>query len=286
MSRLRSRPDRPAFSAGSVTDGAPSTSGSRYLLAGVAFLGLAAVATGGFLPAADTGSVPWERLHDNSLRASGIAWLTVALCVVVGAALAVSLYRGRRTLGPLFGGLLVLAETAYIGAAELTTCPLGAAVVDGAVCETASPGIGLFVLAAGAGVLGIVGPPLAALAPIPPKPVAETRDAEDRLPAQDAPESVDPSSARQGRLLEQFQQALLARDGRVHHEAEFKGFYLYVTETAFVATGRSHNHGFELLAGEWVPFTPDTQLADLEWILTLAEAAEWNERAELQARPA
>jgi hypothetical protein len=275
------------MSAALATDGAPSTRGTtRYLSAGVALLALAAVAIACFLPTADTGSVSWERLHENSLRPSGIAWLTLALCVLVGAALAVSLYRGRRTLGPLAGGLLLLAEAAYIGAAELATCPVGTAVVDGAVCETASPGIGLFVLAAGGGVLAFVGPQLASLPPIPPNEVAAGEDGHDRLSAEPAPYSLDPATARRDQALEQLQQALLSRDGHVHHEAEFKGFYLYVTETVFVATGRSHDHGFELLDGEWVPFTPDTRSVDLEWILTLVNAAEWKVRAATVARSA
>jgi hypothetical protein len=267
MSSLRSRP--------------------RYLSAVVAFLALAAVAIACFLPTADAASVSWERLHENSLLPSGIAWLTLALCVVVGTALGVSLYRGRRTLGPLVGGLLLLAEAAYIGAAELATCPLSTAVVDSTVCETAAPGIGLFVLAAGGGVLAIAGPRLATLPPIrSPEAVAATEDAHDRLPAQLEPYSVDPAPARQDQPLEQLQQELRASDGRVHHEAEFKGCYLYVSETVFVVSGRSHDHAFELRAGEWVPFTPDTRPADLDWILTLADAAEWTVCAETEARPA
>jgi hypothetical protein len=273
------------MSATLVTDGALSRN-TRSVSAVVAFLALAAVAVGCFLPTADTASVSWERLHENSLRASGIAWLTLALCVVVGAALAFSLYRGRGTWGPLVGGLLLLAQAAYIGAAELATCPVGTAVVDSAVCETASPGIGLFVLAAGGGVLAIVGPRLATLSPTPPEAVAANEDAHDPLAAQLEPYRVDSPPAPEDDALKQLQQALRARDGRVHHEADFKGYYLYVSETVFVGSGRSHEHGFELQDGEWVPFTPDTRAADLEWILTLANAAEWNVRPAAEARPA
>jgi hypothetical protein len=270
------------MSAALVTDAPPSTtrglglrSGTRYLSAGLAFLALASIAIGCFLPAADAGSVTSERLHGNSLRASGIAWLTVALCVVVAAALARSLYTGRRTLGPLAGGLLVMTQAAYIGAAELTTCPVGAAALDSAVCETASPGIGLSVLAAGGAALAVAGLQLARLEASRPKAVAATEDGHDRLSAQLAAYSLHPSTALQYQTLEELQQALLGRDGHVQHEAEFKGYCLYMTETVFVASGRSHDHGFEVRDGEWVPFTPDTRPLDLEWILTLVNAAEW-----------
>jgi hypothetical protein len=277
--------DEHVMSEALVTDGGSGAGKIRYLSSGVAFLALGTVAVGCFLPTADAGSVTWDRLHENSLRASGIAWLTVSLCVVVGAALAVSLYRGRRTLGPLVGGLLVLAEAAYLGAAELSTCPVGVAVVDGAVCQTASPGIGLFALAAGGGALAIAGPHLATLAPKPPKRLA-AEHAPDRVPGQLEPDSVEPPTAIDDATLKPLQQRLRAGGGRVDHEADFKGYYMYVSETVFIASARSHDHGFELRDGEWVPFTPDTRPADLEWLVTLADAAEWKGRAAPQARPA
>jgi hypothetical protein len=277
-----------AVVAPTTARGLGSQSTIRHASAGVAFLALAAIAIGCFLPAADDGSVTFERLRGNSLRESDIAWLTVAMCAVVALALARSLYRGERTLGPLLGGLVVMTEAVYIGAAELTTCPVGSPSVDSVGCQTAAPGIGLFVLAAGGAALAVAGLQLArSLAPGPPKADVATEDRQDRVPAQLEPYTLHTSTALQYDTLEQLQQTLRARDGHVLHEAEFKGYYLYMTETVFVAAGRSQDHGFVVRDGEWVPFTPDTRPLDLEWILTLANAAEWEvQRAPTEARRA
>jgi hypothetical protein len=268
--------------------GLGTQSAIRYASAGVAFLALAAIAVGCFLPAADDGSVTFERLRGNSLRETDIAWLTVPMCAVVALALARSLHRGERTLGPLLGGLVVMTEAVYIGAAELTTCPVGSPSFDGAMCQTAAPGVGLFVLAAGGSALAVAGLELArSLAPVPPEADVATEDDRDRVPAQLEPYTLHPSSELQYETLEQLQHALRARDGHVLHEAEFKGYYLYMTETVFVAAGRSQDHGFAMRDGEWVPFTPDTRPLDLEWILTLANAAEWEvQRAPTEAQRA
>jgi hypothetical protein len=268
--------------------GLGTKSAIRYASAGVAFLALAAIAVGCFLPAADDGSVTFERLRGNSLRETDIAWLTVPMCAVVASALARSLHRGERTLGPLLAGLVVMTEAVYIGAAELTTCPVRSPSVDSAVCQTAAPGIGLFVLAAGGAALAVAGLELArSLAPVPAKADVATEDDRDRVPAQLEPYTLHRSSGLQYDTLAQLQHALRARDGHVLHEAEFKGYYLYMTETVFVAAGRSQDHGFAVRDGEWVPFTPDTRPLDLEWILTLANAAEWEvQRAPTEAQRA
>ena len=134
---------------------------ARHLGYGVAFLGLGAIGVGCFLPVADEGSVDFDRIHDNSLRPSGIGWLTLLLCGMLVITLTRSLHRGGRTWGALVGGLLVLAEVVYVGAAELTTCPVGTNLVDSSVCQAASPGLGLFIIGAGGAALALAGLELA-----------------------------------------------------------------------------------------------------------------------------
>jgi hypothetical protein len=127
----------------------------------VAFLSLGPIGVGCFLPAADEASVGFDRIDGNSLRPSGITWLTLALCGLLAIALTRSLHRGGRTWGPFIAGLLVLAQTVYVGAAELTTCPVGSNLAAGVTCETASPGLGLFMIAAGGAALALAGVELA-----------------------------------------------------------------------------------------------------------------------------
>jgi hypothetical protein len=259
----------------------------RRLSTAVAFLGVAVIVFACFLPVADEGSVTFDRILGNSLRESGIAWLTLALCGLLALTLVRSLRRGERTLGPLIGGLLVMAEAVYIGAAELTTCPVGTDVVDSTACQMASPGIGLFVMEAGGAVLALAGLQLARWRePLRARTLLATEDEPDPVSARLAPYSLHPpGEAAAHQTLEDLYHALRAKDGEVRHEAEYKGYHLYITDTVFATAGRGQEHGFEASGGEWLPFTPDTSPRDLEWILTLVNAAEWRlQRASTQVR--
>jgi hypothetical protein len=132
----------------------------RQIGYGVAFLSLGTIAVGSFLPVAAEGSVGFDRIEGNSLWPSGIGLLTLALCGLLAIALTRSLHHGGRTWGPFIVGLLVLAQTVYIGASELTTCPVGP-LAAGSTCQTASPGLGLFMIAAGGAALALAGVQLA-----------------------------------------------------------------------------------------------------------------------------
>ena len=134
---------------------------ARHLSFGLAFLGVAAIAVGCFMPVADAGSVSFSRINDNSLRLSGIGWLTLLLCGVLVITLTRSVYRGEPTWGPVIGGLLVVTEAVYVGAVELTTCPLGTNVAGISACQAASPGLGLFMVGAGGAALALAGLELA-----------------------------------------------------------------------------------------------------------------------------
>ena len=135
---------------------------TRDLSFGLAFLGLAAIVVGCFLPVADAGSVDFDRIHRNTLLSSGIGWLTLLLCGVLLVTLTLSLRHGEATWGPLIGGLLVVTEAVYVGAVELTTCPAGTNFVGvGSACQAASPGLGLFMIGAGGAAMALAGLELA-----------------------------------------------------------------------------------------------------------------------------
>jgi hypothetical protein len=158
---------------------------ARQLAYGVAFLSLGAIVVGCFLPVADEASVNFDRIDGNSLRPSGIGWLTLSLCGLMAISLIRSLYRGERTWGPLIVGFLVLAQTVYVGAAELTTCPVGANLAD--PCQTASPGLGLFMIGAGGAALALAGIELASWRPGRPRASAPVRHDIPERATTDAP---------------------------------------------------------------------------------------------------
>lgn len=77
--------------------------------------------------------------------------------------------------------------------------------------------------------------------------------------------------------------------GQLWHEADIDGYHLYISDSSFgdgpyfSIQGNGVRHGFEKPMGEWLPvlhggFKPQTTMADLDWIMPLAEKANWTYR--------
>jgi len=74
--------------------------------------------------------------------------------------------------------------------------------------------------------------------------------------------------------------------GQVWHEADIDGYHLYMADTSFgngpifSIVGNNRYVAYERPEGEWVMYTLPTVLNDLEWIMPIAERAEWKYRLE------
>lgn len=70
--------------------------------------------------------------------------------------------------------------------------------------------------------------------------------------------------------------------GTVWHEAYIDGWRLVMTQTdwgevLFSARKDGEFFGFESWGSKWIPFLRGTKKSDLEWLVELAERAEWRE---------
>jgi hypothetical protein len=91
--------------------------------------------------------------------------------------------------------------------------------------------------------------------------------------------------------LDDLSSQLRARDGVLWHEATIAGYSFYFADTSFGngpifrIIGDKFMHAFEWgPGGDWRPLTINTTTADLDWILPLAETAEWKCRGEVLTR--
>ena len=125
---------------------------------GIALFGAAAMVIAAFLPLWDEGSVHFVKLVENSLIQSSMGWAVVGLAI--GGALGVfRAYRARkRTWVPIVLGLTGIGLAVLMGATEewMRLCPVDAGF-SGEGCETASPGVGVYVAGVGALLMTIGG---------------------------------------------------------------------------------------------------------------------------------
>ena len=164
---------------------------------GLVFAGCGALAMliSVFLPYAESNSV-FTQIEQNTLIQNGVGWLFVIL-VIVDAVSTYRAYRLRtRTWGPILTGAIGISAAIYFGSNGGNSLQL-CSVATGTNCETANPGIGVYVAGVGA-VLMLVGglmiraskgaTVVESATPLPSAPVSDQADAR---PTKDCPECAE-----------------------------------------------------------------------------------------------
>jgi hypothetical protein len=127
------------------------------LALGFTGVGLATLAL--FLPYVDEASAgSFARVAENTLLQSDLGWTNLVLLGLAGFGLVRNILSPHRVIWPLVLGCLLIGFAVFAGVSESqrTLCPLGQTSIT-EQCSVAEPGLGVYVLALGGGVLVLSG---------------------------------------------------------------------------------------------------------------------------------